>query len=127
MFESRKRHHFFPISKSEYLQRLVLRHVAFAYIARGRTEYGEEPRSSMSEQSACHRCVTSICKSLRRKWCPNADLNHGHADFQSKAVEPETAPYPENSVKLNGVIQALSTDLSNSLHAHEFLNDGGVA
>jgi hypothetical protein len=44
-------------------------------------------------------------------------LNHGHADFQSKAVEPKTAPCSENSVKLDSVIQSLSGDLSNSINA----------
>lgn len=50
-----------------------------------------------------------------KKWCPNADLNHGHADFQSKAVEPKTATCSENSVKLDSTIQSLSADLSNSI------------
>ena len=50
-----------------------------------------------------------------RKWCPEADLNHRHADFQAAPVEPKTAPYDEFSVKPASESQALSRRLSNSL------------
>ena len=42
-------------------------------------------------------------------------MNHGHADFQSKAVEPKTATYSKNPVKPDSTIQSLSADLSNSI------------
>jgi hypothetical protein len=33
------------------------------------------------------RCI--VDEAMRKKWCPNADLNHGHADFQSAALPTE--------------------------------------
>ncbi|RWB94611.1 MAG: hypothetical protein EOQ56_30735 [Mesorhizobium sp.] len=50
----------------------------------------------------------------KRGWCPEADSNHRHADFQSNVERPESATYGENTVKPSAGYQRLSADLSNS-------------
>jgi hypothetical protein len=55
-------------------------------------------------------------KSKRNKgleWCPEADLNHRHADFQSCAICGCSIASDGNSVKPASVDQRLSPDLSN--------------
>lgn len=47
------------------------------------------------------------------EWCPEADLNHRHADFQSRAICGCSIASSENSVKPTPEKQTLSGDLSN--------------
>lgn len=48
------------------------------------------------------------------EWCPEADLNHRHADFQSPLVDPETTSCNNISVKLATKDQYVS-DVSSNL------------
>ena len=53
------------------------------------------------------------------EWCPEADLNHRHADFQSRAICGCSIPSGGNSVKPSSKDQRLSLGLSNSSDASE--------
>lgn len=46
------------------------------------------------------------------EWCPEADLNHRHADFQAGVNRSSSSTYDENAVKPDISNQLLSDDLS---------------
>ncbi|MCI5078253.1 hypothetical protein [Oricola sp.] len=50
----------------------------------------------------------------KSKWCPGADLNHRHADFQSSVEDVNSSTYEKSAVKLGSGKQALTDELSNS-------------
>ena len=48
----------------------------------------------MKRQNSIAVNHTNILILLRKKWCPEADLNHRHADFQSAALPTELSGHP---------------------------------
>jgi hypothetical protein len=48
----------------------------------------------MKRQNSIAVNYTNILILLRNKWCPEADLNHRHADFQSAALPTELSGHP---------------------------------
>lgn len=58
--------------------------------------------------------MKTLCNNKGLKWCPGAELNHRHADFQSHSIADCTTTYQEKIVKPTSDNQSLSDNLSNS-------------
>ncbi|RWO82546.1 MAG: hypothetical protein EOQ95_27485 [Mesorhizobium sp.] len=70
-------------------------------------------RHEKQQATACrlHKYLISFGKF----WCPEADSNHRHADFQSNVDQPISRGCSETSVKPRSKNQSLSPSLSNPI------------
>ncbi|WP_320188265.1 hypothetical protein RMS29_001840 [Agrobacterium rosae] len=80
------------------------------------TQNGTQAHSSFKQQKAI---LPQHHDFIEGKWCPKADLNHRHADFQSRVVQPHSITCADNSVKLDAGNQYVTRDLSNFLEAFQ--------
>ena len=60
-----------------------------------------------------------VCKQVcKGEWCPEADLNHRHADFQSAALPTELSGHREQFIGDRIASVQLFSDKIYTLHLH---------
>jgi hypothetical protein len=78
----------------------VLADSAMRKFAAGHSENGiDPPQSAISGGSMRGKKALKISRSIEG-WCPGAESNHRHADFQSAALPTELpGPFPANAFR----------------------------
>jgi transposase-like protein len=68
--------------------------VHVSQLFRRRKERCQNLRAVRPATDGARRLKELLTMILREKWCPEADLNHRHADFQSAALPTELSGHP---------------------------------